>query len=397
MDDSEHLWMIFGYVPSCDVCEEFAGDFDEIAKGFRGILKIGLVNTEEQTELKKELKLDEKEPTLTFFDTNLPAARTYKGELSKEKIIDFSLKLLREKIERQTGIFNTKGRVVELNDKNFKKTVLESEEPWLVQFYAPWCPHCQRFGPIYAQLAKDLKHEIKFGSVDGTSQKKLKERYGIKFFPTLTYFPPTTQAKDFPKEFSNNYDKESIIEWIREFSPDVTVKITEITDEETLRESCEKAPLCVISFLPKIFECEASCRQEYLNTTAKAAEKFRSNKWGWVWTEAGAQSGIEKALDVGGSGYPTMVAVSVKKMKYSVLRGAYTVKSIKEFLIGIASGKWEASPIKEKEMPKIETLVAWDGSDKILQHMHEENDAQINEIVREEKARAMAAAMKDEL
>lgn len=399
LDESDHLWMVFGYVPSCDACQEFvADDFDDLAKGFRGILKIGLVNTEEQTKLKKVLKL-QKEPTLTFLDPiSFPAARTYKGELMTEKIIDFAVKLLREKIERQAGIYNAKGRVVELYDRNFEKTVLESEEPWLVQFYAPWCPHCQKLGPIYAQLAKNFKHQLKFGSVDATSQNKLKERYGIKFFPTLKYFPASIEAKDAPKEFKGNYDKESITEWIRGLNLDAdAMKIREITDEETLRETCERAPLCVISFLPKIYECETSCRQEYLNTTVKAAEKFRSYRWGWVWAEAGAQGGIEKALEVGGSGYPTMVAVNIKKMKYSVLRGSYTVKGIKEFLIGIASGKWEALPIKEEEMPKVETVKAWDGSDAILQHIHEESDAQIDQIVREEKAKALGVAMKDEL
>lgn len=33
-------------------------------------------------------------------------------------------------------------RVVNLNAANFKSMVLDSEEMWFVEFYAPWCGHC---------------------------------------------------------------------------------------------------------------------------------------------------------------------------------------------------------------------------------------------------------------
>ena len=33
-------------------------------------------------------------------------------------------------------------RVVTLTAANFKSTVLDSDEMWFVEFYAPWCGHC---------------------------------------------------------------------------------------------------------------------------------------------------------------------------------------------------------------------------------------------------------------
>lgn len=33
-------------------------------------------------------------------------------------------------------------RVVNLNAANFKSMVLDSDEMWFVEFYAPWCGHC---------------------------------------------------------------------------------------------------------------------------------------------------------------------------------------------------------------------------------------------------------------
>ena len=37
----------------------------------------------------------------------------------------------------------SKSDVVDLTDSNFAQLVLKSEDSWLVEFFAPWCGHCQ--------------------------------------------------------------------------------------------------------------------------------------------------------------------------------------------------------------------------------------------------------------
>jgi protein disulfide-isomerase A6 len=34
-------------------------------------------------------------------------------------------------------------KVIRLTSADFKKKVLDSDEAWLVEFYAPWCGHCK--------------------------------------------------------------------------------------------------------------------------------------------------------------------------------------------------------------------------------------------------------------
>ena len=59
---------------------------------------------------------------------------------------------------------------------------------WMVEFYAPWCQHCQRMKPEYVSLARELKGYAKVGAVDCTAEEGLCAQHGVKGYPTLKLF-----------------------------------------------------------------------------------------------------------------------------------------------------------------------------------------------------------------
>jgi thioredoxin 1 len=78
--------------------------------------------------------------------------------------------------------------LLHLTDGNFKKEVLESELPVLVDFWAPWCGPCKMVAPVIEELAKDYSSKIKIGKVDVDNNSQTATSYGIMSIPTLIFF-----------------------------------------------------------------------------------------------------------------------------------------------------------------------------------------------------------------
>ncbi len=69
------------------------------------------------------------------------------------------------------SLYGTNSDVKVLTQNNFNKEVVNTDDIWIVEFYAPWCGHCQRLTPEWEKAAKALKGIVKVGAVDADSEK----------------------------------------------------------------------------------------------------------------------------------------------------------------------------------------------------------------------------------
>jgi thioredoxin 1 len=78
--------------------------------------------------------------------------------------------------------------VHEFTDKNFKSEVLESDQPVLVDFWAPWCGPCRQIAPMIDQLASENAGSVKVGKVNIDESPGVSQEFGVEAIPTLLIF-----------------------------------------------------------------------------------------------------------------------------------------------------------------------------------------------------------------
>ncbi len=80
------------------------------------------------------------------------------------------------------------GNVVELSDQNFQTEVIQSSQPVLVDFWAPWCGPCRMIAPVVDQLADENGALIKVGKVNIDESPNIAASLGINSIPTVMIF-----------------------------------------------------------------------------------------------------------------------------------------------------------------------------------------------------------------
>src|SRR5687768_11289971 len=71
---------------------------------------------------------------------------------------------------------------------DFEQTVLNSDVPVLVDFWAEWCGPCKAIGPAIEQLATEYEGRAKVVKVDVDHEGDLATKYGVMSIPALLVF-----------------------------------------------------------------------------------------------------------------------------------------------------------------------------------------------------------------
>ncbi|XP_065175338.1 protein disulfide-isomerase A6-like [Sycon ciliatum] len=377
--DSEYVWIIEFYAPWCGHCKSLAPEWKKAATALKGIVKVGAVNADSHQSLGGQYGV-RGFPTIKIFGANKNSPTDYQGARSASGIVQGGLDAARQVANarlsggggsssssggsgsRGSGSGSGGNDVVELTESNFNELVMQSSEPWLVEFFAPWCGHCKSLEPQWKRAATDLKGKVKLGAVDATVHQSLSSRYGVQGFPTIKFFPAGDKSS--PEDYQGGRTASDIVSFgeskaLESVEPP---KVEQLVGQESF-EACTEKQLCTVAFLPHILDSGAEGRNNYITLLQSMADKYKARPFGWLWSEGAVQTKLEEAVDVGGFGYPALVTISAKKLKYAPLRGAFSKTGINEFLQAVTIGRGSTQAIRGSELPKIYKSEPWDGKD----------------------------------
>ena len=62
--------------------------------------------------------------------------------------------------------------------------VQNSDEYWIIDFWAEWCGPCKKLAPIYEEVSEEVEN-VNFGKVDMEENQQLGTELGVRALPTL--------------------------------------------------------------------------------------------------------------------------------------------------------------------------------------------------------------------
>ncbi|NXC74700.1 PDIA6 isomerase, partial [Anhinga anhinga] len=394
---SESLWLVEFFAPWCGHCQRLTPEWKKAATALKllflfrgGVVKVGAVDADKGGSLGGQYGV-RGFGGVKIFGANKNKAEDYQGGRTSDAIVGGGLSALRSMVKDRgggrSGGYSSgkqggerigggdKKDVIELTDDSFDKNVINSDDVWMVEFYAPWCGHCKKGGPEWAAAATEVKGgtkgKVKLAAVDGGVNQVLAGRYGIRGFPTGGVF----QKGEDPVDYGGGRTRSDIVaRALGGFSDNAPppellggalhhfLKLL-FHRGDVLKGGCDAHQLCIISVGGDILDTGAGGRNSYLEVMLKMGGEYKKKMWGWLWRGGGAQSDLESSLGGGGFGYPAMAAVNGGEMKFALLKGSFRGGGINEFLRELSVGRGSTAPVGGGAFPRGGTVEPWDGKD----------------------------------
>lgn len=144
----------------------------------------------------------------------------------------------------QAGLYTKKSPVLQVDGKDYDRLIAKSNHTSIVEFYAPWCGHCQNLKPAYEKAAKNLEGLAKVAAVncDDDDNKQFCGSMGVQGFPTLKIVRPKKGGgRPMVEDYQGQRTASAIVEAVVQRINNNVVKIEDKTLDKFLSDKNETA------------------------------------------------------------------------------------------------------------------------------------------------------------
>ncbi|PKX94744.1 putative disulfide isomerase [Aspergillus novofumigatus IBT 16806] len=253
------------------------------------------------------------------------------------------------------GLYTKKSPVLQVTQKTYDQLIANSNYTSIVEFYAPWCGHCQNLKPAYEKAAKNLEGLAKVAAVncDDDANKPLCGRMGVQGFPTLKIITPSKKpGKPKVEDYQGARSAKAIVDAVVDRIPNHVKRVTDKDLDQWLSEDKE-APKAILF-------TEKGTTSAPLK--AVAIEFLGSIKVAQVRNK---ESNAVKKFDV--KQFPTLVLVPGGDKEPIIYNGELKKQAIVEFLSQVAAPNPDPAPAsteaksskstKSSKKPKSSTII----------------------------------------
>ncbi|XP_015119797.1 dnaJ homolog subfamily C member 10 [Diachasma alloeum] len=174
---SNSLWVVDYFAPWCGPCQQLAPEWTSVAKVIHLLpnVKIASVDCEADGDLCRTQGV-RSYPTIRLYpigSEGLNQVAMYNGNRDATSLMRWIVKFLGIKVKEFTE-----------HDLE-RKAINNKKEVWVIDYYAPWCGHCQVLEPHFVIAAQMLEGKAKFGRLNCDEHRSTCRRAGVNAYPTV--------------------------------------------------------------------------------------------------------------------------------------------------------------------------------------------------------------------
>lgn len=101
---------------------------------------------------------------------------------------------------------------IEMTGDQLLRAIEKTDQPIVVDFWAPWCGPCKMFAPTFAQAAQQLESQAKLVKINTEVEQQIAAKFNIRSIPTLAIFK---NGKEIARQ-SGAMSLPSFVQWVQQ-------------------------------------------------------------------------------------------------------------------------------------------------------------------------------------